>query len=107
MSEITPDLEFVGDGSADSYHAFVGSSGTPHFRKLRADAWKEANPTRWKMTYPEGTPMDTMTTAERNAFKYKVEPPPAPVIVLVDSRPAHEGYPDTFNFDVCHPALRR
>lgn len=99
-----PDLEFIGDGSADSYHAFVGSGGTPHFRKLRADAWKEANPTRWCMVYPEG--MTMMTREQMDAFKYRVEVPPPPPIITLDSRGPNEGY-DHFDFDHQHPALRR
>lgn len=103
MSEFLSDIVFTNEANAKHYHDYVGSGGDANFRRLRADKWKLKNPGCWSMTQPP----NMLTTAEQNAFRYKVEPPPAPVIVLVDSRPAHEGYPDTFNFDVCHPALRR
>ena len=84
-----------------SYDAFVGSHGTPHDREIRADAWFAANPDAW-----EPVVLPTMSWAERQAFKYRVEVPQPPPIVTLDSRGPDEGY-DHFDFAHQHPALRR
>jgi hypothetical protein len=105
MSDMpAPDLEFTNEANAKHYHDYVGSGGTPQFRKLRADKWKLTNPTCWKMTPPEGAVM--LTTEQQNSFRYKVEKPQPPPVVTVDSRGPNEGY-DTFNFETNHPATRR
>ena len=95
-------MTFRNAAAEADYHAFVGTAGNMFAREARGDEWRIAHPNDWCV---RTTPPDP-TTAAKAAWAYRVEKPQPAAVNPVDSRGAHEGY-DTWNFDICHPALRR
>ena len=101
-------VNVVDQETAAEYIAFTGTSGTANERAERASDWRAANPGRWSDdTPPLVEPTPDPNAAAKAQWKYRTTAEPKYVAVNpIDSRPASEGY-DTWNFDVCHPALRR